>query len=1071
MKSADKFEMKDEIIRTQRIHSVADRFRRQYLGLIAITWVLPPVIGLSVIVYTKIFSLEQLLKIMVTPLEPVFVTAYAVFALWYFDRLAQPLTDYLGKSGQPEAASVNRCLQRFPLHFWLFFIVYLLLAAAVTINSAERYAGFSPMPVDWFRINLVALIVSIIVGLPLFFSIFDLFGRFFGSVILPRPVVTIKTRVFLIGALVPLLIDTMLVQYYWSRTGFFSTETFFIWLLLEVIAIAGALLFVRSFGQSLSPLEVMIKAPRGPEAVPSSNLVSASTDELGKLSQDLRVLMEEQQVHRERLSLGNQLLKAFKSSEDMSALVAVIIESTRARVGGDLCVLAFYDEHEDALSVVIHTGVEYRSEGYYHVSLNEPSIFREVFNSGEICVIDDACNDARVNRSMIERFGFRSIAGAPLSSGGNTVGILVCGYCNEPHHFSDQQLHILQAFAQEAALIELFAHDLYEKNRAEHAITQIMTGISTATGERFFPAVAETMCEILDADAVVIGVVSESSNEHIDTLAFYADGKAMPNTCYKYSGRPCETIIGNKAYSYTSGVQQLFPADDLLRSMDIEAYIGAPLFDSHNTPLGIQFAMFRKPLKNPLFTESVLRIFASRTSAEIERARIEQQIKHMAYHDSLTKLPNRELLLDRLHQSLAHARRNNHYLAVLMLDLDHFKAINDSLGHPVGDMLLTGVAQRLNNCIRKEDTAARIGGDEFIILLTNLGDQDNALKHATLIADKIREQLKPVYSIDGNNLIVTPSIGIALFPDDGDSPELLLKHADTALYQAKEQGRNNYQFFSPAMNAAAVKRLEIESDLREALAREQFHLAFQPKVSIHDDRLIGAEVLVRWSHPEKGNIPPVGFISIAEETGLIIPLGDWVMQETCNIAASIWCSQNACENTSRLSFNVSPLQFRQHDFVDKLKRSLERSNAQPCCIEIELTENVLIHDIEVVSNKLDELKELGIHISIDDFGTGYSSLSYLQKLPIDTIKIDRGFVRNIAHKSSDAAIVETIIAMARHMNMQTIAEGVEDHDQLALLAGYGCEAYQGYLYSKPLNAQEFIQLIAQTAPARRLLGA
>jgi diguanylate cyclase (GGDEF)-like protein len=1062
--------MKNNNPRIRWIESSAHQFRRKYLALIAITWILPPVIGLSVIVYTRIFSFEQLLKIMVTPLEPIFVTAYAVFALWYFDRLSQPLTNYLDKPRQQDAAMVNRCLQRFPLHFWLFFIAYLLIAAAVTITSAELYTGFSPQPVDWFRINLVALIVSIIVGLPLFFSIFDLFGKYFGSVILPQPVVTIKTRVFLIGALVPLLIDTMLVQYYWSRTGYFSTETFFIWLFLEVIAVAGALLFVRSFGQSLSPLEVLIRAPRGPEAVPSGSLVPASTDELGKLSQDIRALMEEQQVHRERLSLSNQLLKTFKSSEDMSTLVGVIIESTRTRVGGDVCVLAFYDEQEDKLAVVIHTGAEYRSEGYDHIPLDEPSIFREVFKSGEICVIEDTVNDARVNRKIIDRFGFRSIAGAPLSSGGKTVGILVCGYCSEFHHFSAQQLNILHAFAQEAALIELFARDLYENKRAEHAIMQIMMGISTATGERFFPAVAETMCEILNADAVVIGVLSEHSDEHIDTLAFYADGKAMPNTSYKFVGHPCETIIGNTAHSFTSGIQQLFPADKQLQSMNIEAYIGAPLFDSHNTRLGIQFAMFRKPVKDPLFIESVLRIFASRTSAEIERARIEQQIKHMAYHDSLTKLPNRELLLDRLHQSLSHAQRNCNYLAVLMLDLDHFKAINDSLGHPVGDELLTGVAQRLSDCIRKEDTAARLGGDEFVILLTDLGDQDNALKHSTLIADKIREKLKPIYAINGNNLIITPSIGIALFPDDGDTPELLLKHADTALYQAKEQGRNNYQFFSPAMNAAAVKRMEVESDLREALAHEHFWLAYQPKASISDHRIIGAEVLLRWSHPQKGNIPPVGFISIAEETGLIIPLGDWVMQATCNMAASIWCLHGHCNNSNRLSFNVSPLQFRQHDFVDKLKLALERSKAQPCCIEIELTENVLIHDINLVSQKLDELKELGIHISIDDFGTGYSSLSYLQKLPIDTIKIDRSFVRNIAHKSSDAAIVETIIAMARHMDMQTIAEGVEDIDQLALLTGYGCEAYQGFLYSKPVSADDFMQLIAQPASPGRLLG-
>lgn len=1032
------------------------QFRKRFLLLVALAWSLPPIVGLSVIVYAEIFSVSQMLTIMTTPLEPAFILGTLVFALWYFDQLARPLMAYLGEEKYRGPGKINHFLQTFPLHFWAHFIVYLLVAAAVTIKSAELYAGFTAEPVDWFRINLVAMIVSIIVGLPIFFSIFDLFGKVFGSIKLLRPVVTLKTRVFMIGALVPLLIDTMLVQYYWTRTGYFTSETFFIWLTLELIAIAGALIFVRSFGQSLSPFELLLSAPRGPYDLPLTRLVPASTDELGKLSRDIRVLLEEQQVHRERLALSNQLLKAYKSSDDMSILLEAIIDKSRSRTGSDICFLAFIDAEEKNLSVVIYTGASYNSDGHFKIPLNEPSVFAEVLQTNEVCVIHDSVHDPRANGEIVKRFGVKSVAGAPLTGGNKTFGVLACAYCSGYHHFSQLDMNILSAFAQEAALVEIFARDFEDRKRAEHAITEIMEGISTAVGEQFFPAIARTMSKILNADAVLIGVLSDDNSEEIETLAFYVDGKPYSNLRYKLKGTPCNTIIGKTTRSYTSGIQQLFPDDIQLLELGMQAYIGAPLFDSQNRPLGVQFVMYRHPVTNPAFTESVLRIFAARTSAEIERANNEEQIKHMAYHDSLTKLPNRELLLDRLHQSLAHAKRIDNYLAIMMLDLDHFKSINDTLGHPVGDELLIHVGQRLSNCIRSEDTVARIGGDEFVILLTDLGDQHSAIKHASRIAEKIHEQLMPVYDINGNKLTITSSIGIALFPDDGESPELLIKHSDTAMYQAKEQGRHNYQFYSPSMNAVAVRRHEMLSDIRTALTEQQFELVYQPKLSISDSRIIGAEALLRWTHPEKGRIQPADFIPIAEETGLIIPLGNWVMHKTCSIASAIWNQQDKCNITDRISFNVSPLQFRQPDFVEILKQTMTDCGTRPECIEIELTENVLIDDIVSVKDKLNELKNMGVHISIDDFGTGYSSLRYLQQLPIDTIKIDYSFVKNIVVNSSDAAIVETIIAMAHHMNMQTIAEGVENSKQLSILAEQGCEGYQGFLYSQPMNADEFI---------------
>lgn len=1048
----------------------ASEFRKRYFYLIALSWSLPPIVGLSVIVYTEIFSLSQLLRIMTTPLEPAFVIGTLVFALWYFNRLSQPVVAYLRSPDHGGQAAIGRFLERFPVHFWVHFLAYLLIAVVVTITSAELYAGFVPEPVDWFRINLVAMIVSIIVGLPIFFAIFDLFGKAFGPVPLLRPMVTIKTRVFLIAALVPLLIDTMLVQYFWTRTGYFSSETFFIWLFLEIVAIAGALLFVRSFAQSLSPFASLLAAPRGPEDLPARELVPASTDELGKLSQDIRSLMEEQQVHRERLALGNQLLKAFRSNEDMAAIHSAIVEKTRVRTGSDVCLLAFLPERGNSLSVVIYNDEEYRAGGHFQIALDDRCVLSEVLRKNTVCVIQDTGMEPGSNYDLVQRFALGSIAGAPLTRGDRTIGVLACGRQSRGQPFSTHDLNILSAFAQEAALVEMSARDLAERHRAEHAITKIMEGISTATGERFFQAITRSMSEILDADGVSIGVLADDSENHIESLAFFVDGEPWHNLRYELVGTPCETVIGKEARSYTANIQKLFPDDAELREMNMQAYIGVPLFNSLNKAIGVQFALFRNPVGNPEFAESVLRIFAARTSAEIERAHNEKQIKYMAYHDSLTKLPNRELLLDRLHQSMAHAKRTDNCLAVMMIDLDHFKSINDTLGHPIGDELLISIGHRLQECIRSEDTVARIGGDEFVILLTDLGTQEGAIKHASRIAEKIHDRLKPPYEIQGNNLTATPSIGIAMFPDDGASPETLIKHADTAMYQAKEQGRNNYQFYSPAMNAVAVRRHEVLLDLRTAIEQDQLHLLYQPKVSMKDGSIIGAEALLRWEHAERGLVYPAEFIPAAEENGLIIPLGNLVMQETCRTAAEIRRLYGQGNPPGRISFNVSPIQFKQVDFVDVLERVINDIGARPEFVEVEITENVLIHDIDIVKKKLDRLKALGVHISIDDFGTGYSSLRYLQQLPIDTIKIDSSFVRNIAHNKSEAAIVETIIAMARHMKIATVAEGVETNEQLAILAHYGCQGYQGFLYSGPVSADELMVLMQNADKPEDLLG-
>jgi diguanylate cyclase (GGDEF)-like protein len=721
-----------------------------------------------------------------------------------------------------------------------------------------------------------------------------------------------------------------------------------------------------------------------------------------------------------------------------------------------------YDNVTNELVGVAYTGALFSKTGYFRLPLDEPSLCAEVFQSNQTGIIEDTSIDLRANPKLVEKFKFKSIAGAPVSLGGKPVGVLACANRTGPHYFSPRQIAILEAFAQEAALVESFARDINERKRVEHAITQIMEGVSTAIGEQFFDAMARSMADILKADAIAIGVLPAAQADYINTLAFYLDGRHLPNMRYPLKGSPCETVLGQEARIYPDNIQDLFPDNKELTDLGIQSYAGIPLFDSKNNPLGLLFAISRTPLEYADFTLSVMHIFAARTAAEIERLRNEERIKHMAYYDSLTGLPNRELLMDRLTQALAHAARTSTSVAVILLDLDHFKAINDSLGHPMGDKVLSEVARRLQSMVRDEDTVARLGGDEFIVLLTDIGNRDEALKNATHIVDKIYTQLSPAYSIDGNNLIVTPSTGIAIYPEDGEDADLLIKHADTALYQAKGQGRNNYKYFSRSMNAAAVKRLEMEGALRDAIDEDQFELVLQPKISIQTNRIIGAELLIRWNHPTLGLVTPNNFIPVAEETGLIIPIGKWVMQQACQYANKFLCEQEFCSELEGFSFNVSPRQFNQPDFVEQLQISLSECNAKPECLELEVTENVLIHDIAAVEHKLNELKELGIRISIDDFGTGYSSLRYLQQLPIDTIKIDRTFINRIADSSSNAVIVDTILAMADHLGLQTIAEGVENETQLNILRAQGCQSYQGYLFSPPVSTNGFMALVKTT---------
>ncbi|HXX52950.1 MAG TPA: EAL domain-containing protein, partial [Thermodesulfovibrionales bacterium] len=462
---------------------------------------------------------------------------------------------------------------------------------------------------------------------------------------------------------------------------------------------------------------------------------------------------------------------------------------------------------------------------------------------------------------------------------------------------------------------------------------------------------------------------------------------------------------------------------------------------------------FPVQLMSDVVTDPDGEVFAVITTCEdiTERKKNEETIRQLAFYDALTGLPNRSLFNDRLNQELAKARRHKGLLAIMFLDLDRFKVVNDTLGHAVGDLLLQEVGQRLRGIIREGDTVSRFGGDEFVMIFPDVAH----LEDISSVAEKILRNLSYVYVLNGNEIHITASIGISVFPDSGDEQEVLLKNADTAMYFAKEQGRNNYQFYSATINKNALEKLILESHLRKASTNE-FIVYYQPQVDLRSGRISGAEALVRWKHPEYGLLSPIKFIPLAEETGLISSIGRHVCFTAC-AQNKTW--QEAGFFPIRMAINISMHQFNQKDFLKVLTGTLDEVGLAAEYVELEITESIVMQNLEHTASVLNELKALGIHCTVDDFGTGYSSLAYLKNLPIGKLKLDKSFVSSLTKNPNDDAISRAVISMAHSLNLRVVAEGVETVEQLEFLRAHHCDEVQGFLFGKPLPAREFVQLL------------
>ncbi|MCD4688923.1 MAG: EAL domain-containing protein [Desulfuromonadaceae bacterium] len=536
--------------------------------------------------------------------------------------------------------------------------------------------------------------------------------------------------------------------------------------------------------------------------------------------------------------------------------------------------------------------------------------------------------------------------------------------------------------------------------------------------------------------------------EKLGTIYIQADLSKIQITLFRYVGFGALGLIGASILAWLLGAKL-----QIIISQPIEQLATAMRAVSKERNYERRVKMARKDELGSLiedFNEMLGQIQLRDQELQHKQTRLD----YLAHHDTLTGLPNRLLFHDRLSHAISKAKRLNYPLALLFLDLDRFKNINDSLGHEVGDQVLRQVAKRLETLVRDSDTLARLGGDEFVIAL----EQTKEARDVTIVAKKILESLSEALQVGPNELYVTTSIGISLFPTDGEDVESLMKSADVAMYRAKECGRNLFQFFTMDMNERVREALFMENNLRKALDNQEMALYYQPQVEMSSGKLIGMEALIRWHHPQLGIIPPLKFIPMAEDTGLIIPIGKWVLGTACRQTQQ-W--QEAGYPPCKVAVNISPKQFRHSDLVETVAAALKDSGLDPQFLELEITESVLMEDMEQSIATMEKLKAMGITLAIDDFGTGYSSLSCLSKFPLSKLKIDKSFVQNIAELSENNAIAEGIIALAKALHLEVIAEGIEGERQIDFLQSKGCKQGQGYYFSRPMPADAFEQFLAR----------
>ncbi len=701
------------------------------------------------------------------------------------------------------------------------------------------------------------------------------------------------------------------------------------------------------------------------------------------------------------------------------------------------------------------------------------------FLDGHSCIANEYSADERVRtwREAGICAGIGAAAAIPLICNGASIGVFLF-FRAEPGAITGEIISSMERLAGNVA----FTLDRLEREAEKDRMTRLVKALSTSneailraeTREELFRLVCEAAMQGDKFTGVVIALEEPGSdflrivtntgsiadgrqqNDRLATTAAHPAGRGLTGTAFR-TGKPC--ISNDYLAAFQRGTFQNAIGDTATRS-------GAalPLINRGKT---VGVLLFISPERNrftPEFVELLERLAANLSFAlenfdrAEEKEKAEEQIRYLATHDSLTNLPNRAMFNQLLSFSLKTAARYQWQCAVLFIDLDRFKVINDSLGHEIGDTLLVEMAARLRAGVRASDVVARLGGDEFMVLLNEISEGT----HVSELARHLLSVLGKPIELSGQECRVTASIGIAMFPDDGTDEQSLMKHADIAMYHAKAEGKNAVRFFSHKIKTQAIGRLTIEAGLRHALERQEFCLHYQPKLDVATRKIAGVEALLRWAHPEMGLLPPVQFIPLAEETGLIVPIGRWVLQTAC---AQNMAWQRAGLPPMSMAVNVSPRQFSDENLLHDIDTALAVSGMDPKLLQIEITESMVMLNVEQAIKILDAIQSRGVRLAIDDFGTGYSSMSTLKRFPIDTIKIDRSFVRELPHNSEDKAIAQAIISMGKALGLTIVAEGVETIEQDDFLRDHACDEIQGFLFSKPVSADEIAEFFRSSETA------
>ena len=692
-------------------------------------------------------------------------------------------------------------------------------------------------------------------------------------------------------------------------------------------------------------------------------------------------------------------------------------------------------------------------------------------------VTDDYINDESLRRwrGAAMRIGIRSAAAVPIKRQGSCIGAMLF-YLDQPNALSDEIIRLLERMAENVG----FALDHFERERARERMARMFAALSAANEAIIRAKTREELCDLVCA-AAVLGDSSISNHISLvepggEFLRVVAAGGAAHATEIGVRTPICDSQEENRSLgeiAFKSGqfsVSNDYLADprltrfrERLRVLGVRSATAIPLIKD-GKPFGLLFVQSSHTGAFTAELNSLLQRLADNVSFALlnfdqadEKARADQQIKYLATHDSLTQLPNRAMYSQLLHFAIEAARRYDRQFAVLFIDLDRFKIINDSLGHEAGDALLVEVARRLRHGVRASDVVARLGGDEFVVILNEASDIDGIERAAGGLLDVLGQPLQ----LNGHECHTTASIGIAVYPTDGADEQTLTKNADIAMYHAKEDGKNRFRFCSSEAKTRSIETLTLETALRHALERNQFALHYQPKVDMASGAITGVEALLRWTHPDFGGVAPAHFIPLAEETGLIVPIGRWVLNEAC--AQNMAWQRHGLRPIS-MAVNLSPRQFADELLLRDVDEALAASGMPAVLLQLEVTESMVMRNVPRAVKMLDAIRSRGIRLAIDDFGTGYSSMSLMKHFPIDTIKIDRSFVRDLETNAEDQAIAQAIISMGRALGMTVVAEGVETIEQRAFLRDHACDEIQGYLFSKPVPPQQLADLLG-SAPA------